>query len=316
MRSIINLSMKLVYKHTLLLATVALATTFQLPAAEGYKWLIDFEEAKKKAQKEGKSIFMNFTGSDYCLPCKALDANVFSKEIFQTEMAKHVIFLKLDSPADTSKQSQKEIEQNKKLVEQFSVAGPPTLFLADANGQPYWKTVGYAQQTADDFTNNLKKKLSILELRNKALTKAENAAGHEKAKLLAQGLDQIHEEILLTFYKSQVEELIKLDQTNDKSISAKYSALKRAPQIAEKLQEILLKEVPAEELLKLLDGLIEEEKPVGIVLQEALYWKGAALFQSGKKDEARKVFEEIVKSGPDTLVGMKANMIIKQVLPK
>lgn len=308
--------MKIIQKSKLLLAIMAFAVTSNLSSAEGYKWLIDFEEAKKKAQKEGKSIFMNFTGSDYCLPCKALDANVFSKEIFQTEMSKHVIFLKLDSPADTSKQSQKEIEQNRKLVEEFSVAGPPTLFLADAKGKPYWKTIGYAQQTAEDYTGNLKKKVSILQVRNSALAKAEKADGLAKAKLLAEGLNHIHEDLLFTFYKPQVDELLKLDKTEDKSISAKYLALKRAPQIAEKLQEILLKEAPAEELLKLLDGLIEEEKPVGIVLQEALYWKGAALFQSGKKEAARKIFEDIVKAGPDTMVGMKANMVIKQVLPR
>ena len=51
-------------------------------AAEG-PWLTDFEEAKKQADKEGKAILMDFTGSDWCGWCIKLDNEVFSQSLFK-----------------------------------------------------------------------------------------------------------------------------------------------------------------------------------------------------------------------------------------
>ena len=40
-------------------------------------WMLDIEKAKATAKAEGKDIFINFTGSDWCGWCKRLDAEVF-----------------------------------------------------------------------------------------------------------------------------------------------------------------------------------------------------------------------------------------------
>ena len=61
-----------------------LSLTVAAQAAEG--WVVDFEKAQAQAAKEGKSILMEFTGSDWCPPCKALQKNVLSKDVFKTEM--------------------------------------------------------------------------------------------------------------------------------------------------------------------------------------------------------------------------------------
>jgi len=37
--------------------------------ADGDLWTRNLEEAQAKAKKEGKSILMEFTGSDWCPPC-------------------------------------------------------------------------------------------------------------------------------------------------------------------------------------------------------------------------------------------------------
>ena len=57
------------------------AFALNLHAAEA-KWLTDFDAVKKQAAKENKAILMDFTGSDWCPPCKALKKNVFDKEEF------------------------------------------------------------------------------------------------------------------------------------------------------------------------------------------------------------------------------------------
>ena len=110
--------------------------------AEGKEWTVSFDEAKKMAAEQGKDIFMEFTGSDWCPPCKSLHANVLSQKVFLTEVPKSYILLKLDSPRDKSKQTDEEITQYEKTSAEYKVAGVPSIFLADAEGKPYVKMVG------------------------------------------------------------------------------------------------------------------------------------------------------------------------------
>ena len=55
-------------------ALLILSGNMAVAADEG--WLVDFEAAKQQAAKEGKSILMEFTGSDWCPPCIALKKKV------------------------------------------------------------------------------------------------------------------------------------------------------------------------------------------------------------------------------------------------
>ncbi|MED5278251.1 MAG: thioredoxin family protein, partial [Verrucomicrobiota bacterium] len=52
-------------------AAAILSLPLNSQAADG--WLVDFEKAKAQAAKEGKSILMEFTGSDWCPPCIQLE---------------------------------------------------------------------------------------------------------------------------------------------------------------------------------------------------------------------------------------------------
>ena len=42
----------------------------------GVNWFVDYEKAKAKAQKEGKDLLLNFSGSDWCRWCILLDKEV------------------------------------------------------------------------------------------------------------------------------------------------------------------------------------------------------------------------------------------------
>ena len=97
--------------------------------------MVDFAKAKAQSAKEGKSILMEFTGSDWCPPCMALHDNVLTSDVFKEQMPKKFILLKLDSPRDKSKQSPEEIAQYKKLSAEYKVEGVPTIIVADATGK-------------------------------------------------------------------------------------------------------------------------------------------------------------------------------------
>lgn len=282
-------------------------------AADG--WLVDFEKAKAQAAKEGKSILMEFTGSDWCPPCKALAANVFAKDVFKTEIPKHFVLLKLDNPQDKSHQSEAEKEQYVKLSKEYPVPGVPTIYLTDATGRPYYQTVGYAGNPADEYVKDLKSKTAILKTRNASFDLASKAEGKDKAHHLASGLKGINEEVVLSLYTKEVDQIIALDDTEGKTISKKFVSMKRGPEIRQKLAGIINAQPEADVLIKQVTELVEKEHPVGEVLQEALYWKGAALFQSEKKEEAKGYFIKVRDIAPTSRYGQQASMVLARFFP-
>ena len=139
---------------TLLGAWVAIV---QLPltAAEG-TWLTDYEQAQKKAKEEKKLVLMDFTGSDWCPPCKLLHKNVFSKKEFLDFAKDHLVLMEIDFP-NHKKQSKELEEANKKLAAQYNIEGFPTIIVQDGEGKTLSKEVGYPGLDAKDYVAKLKK---------------------------------------------------------------------------------------------------------------------------------------------------------------
>ena len=104
-------------------------------------WETDFEKAQAKAEKEGKPMLVDFTGSDWCGWCIKLDEEVFSKKEFQKWAAENVVLVKLDFPKRT-KQSSKLKKQNAELAKKYEVRGFPTILFLDAKGKVIGKS-GY-----------------------------------------------------------------------------------------------------------------------------------------------------------------------------
>jgi len=113
--------MKNIFLGLLLIVTT---TTF----SQDVKWLTDFNEVAKLAQKTKKPILANFTGSDWCGYCKVLKRDVFDKKEFKDWSDKNVILLELDFPRRT-KISPKLKQQNYALQKAFGVRGYPTIWL-------------------------------------------------------------------------------------------------------------------------------------------------------------------------------------------
>ena len=106
-------------------------------------WVKDVAAAKKQAADEGKDLFINFTGSDWCGWCHKLDDEVFSHASFVDAATKDYVFLFLDFPrAEELKAQVVDAALNEQLQEAFGVGGFPTIILATADGKPYGRT-GY-----------------------------------------------------------------------------------------------------------------------------------------------------------------------------
>lgn len=115
----------------------------------------DFEAAKAKAVKEGKPIFINFTGTDWCGWCIKLEKEVFSKKAFQDYAKEHLVLVEVDFPK--KKEQTAEVKaQNAKLDKEYGVEGYPTLYLLDAQGKKLTEDIGYREGGPEAYVEHLK----------------------------------------------------------------------------------------------------------------------------------------------------------------
>jgi len=129
----------------------------------GVNWFVNYEKAKAKAQKEGKDLLLNFSGSDWCRWCILLDKEVFSQEEFAKEAEKYFVFILVDFPNDMSNQTDEVRKQNNQLARMYSFQGYfPTLYVAAADGKPYAK----AEYQEGGAKNYLKYLLEIQKFKN------------------------------------------------------------------------------------------------------------------------------------------------------
>ena len=153
------------------------------PAAE---WLQNFADAKAKAAAAGKDLLVDFTGSDWCVWCQRLDAEVFEKADFQAEITKNFVLVKLDYPQNQELVTAEIKAQNAELQAKYKVQGFPTIFLMDAEGKPYAQT-GYQEGGDAKYLEHVSGMRSNKVGRDEHFGKAKDAKGIDRATHLAAG---------------------------------------------------------------------------------------------------------------------------------
>ena len=108
-------------------------------AAEG--WGDNYENALKQAKEEKKQVLAIFSGSDWCPPCKYLDANILSKKDFQDEAQKDFVLLFVDFPR-RKKLDGAVVKQNAELARKYRINAYPTIKILDAEGKELKSQVG------------------------------------------------------------------------------------------------------------------------------------------------------------------------------
>jgi len=127
----------------------------QALAADG-TWLTDLPKALEKAKAEKKMVLADFTGSDWCPPCKALHKNVLSSPEFLSYAKDNLVLVEIDFPR-TKPQSDALKKTNKELAKKHDIEGYPTVIVFDSNGKELLKDVGYdGKGKAADYVAKLK----------------------------------------------------------------------------------------------------------------------------------------------------------------
>lgn len=300
--------MRLLNKSLAMLAVATLVmTSFSTANAddEHYKgWTRSFEEAKELAAKEGKAILMEFTGSDWCPPCKALHKNVLSQEVFQT-VKEDYILLVLDNPRDKTLVTPAEQQQYKQLSAKFQVRGVPSVFLADAEGRPFHFQSGYGGQKAEQWVADIRAKKETLEKRDAAFARAEAAEGVEKAKALDEFISTINPQVATNFYKDSVDLIDQLDTEG-------VTSTKRWTSFETKFNELAAGDLEAAKLSAALDKLLNETKPNPEKAQELIFKVSSGIFQKGNKPVAKVMLMAAQKLAPESSTGKRIPQILTQ----
>ncbi len=116
-------------------------------------WTADLAKALEQAKKEKKAVLVEFTGSDWCPPCKMMRKEVFSKKEFTEAASKNYILVEVDFPRA---EDQKEIlEKSKPFAEKYKIDAFPTVVLLDSEGKEFNRFIASEFPKPDAFLKHL-----------------------------------------------------------------------------------------------------------------------------------------------------------------
>ena len=130
-------------KYISLLALALRAIALPAHAVPPPGWSEDYEKAVEKAKTENKNVLLDFTGSDWCGFCMALNKEVFNTPKFKDWAKQNVVLVEVDFP-HSKPQTQKVKAQNADLKSKYPSNGYPTIVILDTTGKELGRKVGYS----------------------------------------------------------------------------------------------------------------------------------------------------------------------------
>ncbi len=172
-------------QHIFLMPVVAVLST----AAFAAEWDTDYEAALARAEREGKAVLVDFTGSDWCGYCIRLRSEVLEEPHFRAWAGEHFVLLEVDMPKNP-KFDEEQRAQNQMLCKKYGVDGFPTLLVLDSQGNALGGLFGY-EGNPDIVREILTRGLTVQGL----LTQARQASGEEKLRLMVDAWRLLPEEL-------------------------------------------------------------------------------------------------------------------------
>jgi protein disulfide-isomerase len=135
-------------------SAVLLAALWASPA-RALDWMTDPNAAADRARAESKFILLDFTGSDWCIWCKRLKAEVFDQPDFSTFVQANLVLVEVDFPHD---KPLTPIQQtiNQQLAATYKITGYPTIVIVNTMGQEIGRT-GYVPGGPREFLETIDK---------------------------------------------------------------------------------------------------------------------------------------------------------------
>lgn len=115
----------------------------------------DFDKAFADAEKEGKILMLHFSGSDWCMPCKALHKFVIDTKEFKKYANEKLVYVFSDWDENRAPKSKEFAKQHAALMEQLQIEGFPTIVLINPKTKKAEKLLGVPSQTPEGFIEQI-----------------------------------------------------------------------------------------------------------------------------------------------------------------
>lgn len=129
-------------KNLIVAVAVALGFGALVSAHAEGPWLTDYKKAQEQAKSSNKLLLLEFTGSDWCPPCRMLQKQVLSTPEFQDYASKNFVLLELDFPR-AKVQAPEITEQNQMLARRFGIQVFPSIIILNSEGKKIGELLGY-----------------------------------------------------------------------------------------------------------------------------------------------------------------------------
>lgn len=105
-------------------------------------WSTDFSRSLEQARADGKTVLLDFTGSDWCPWCIKFDHEVLETAQFASYAQSKLELVLVDFPR-TQPQDAALKQANRALADRYHVTGYPTFVLVNYAGNELGRQVGY-----------------------------------------------------------------------------------------------------------------------------------------------------------------------------
>lgn len=141
--------------------TQILLACVMLQALPPAQWLTDFDAANAQAIKEQKYILLNFSGSDWCVPCIKMKKEILTDETFLAFAQDKLVLVNADFPRSKKNRLTELLKaQNAQLAERYNTKGVyPFTVLLDTKGRVLKSWEGKPKADAQRFAEEIAKAL-------------------------------------------------------------------------------------------------------------------------------------------------------------
>lgn len=120
-------------------------------------WENDLDIAFQKSKEQEKPILLNFSGSDWCIPCQKLKKGLLSNEQFSNYASDNLILVNLDFPMKNKKEAKEYTAKKDNWSEKYNPNGHfPLTILMDKNGKVLKKWTGNITDNPEKFIEQIR----------------------------------------------------------------------------------------------------------------------------------------------------------------
>lgn len=267
-------------------------------------WYVDYDAAKKEAQKKNKNLLIFFSVVDNDEESRTLKEKVFDTKEFVSALSKRFILVNLDFSASLSGDGEDQSEKGKKEAEElqrkidymgyiaslYNVDSIPSVFLATKEGYCAAKIETSDEDAAlEAYIKLIESKTDDLDKINTLADAVRAASGVEKVRAidaLSEATDDTRRLLLADLFRT----ISSLDPNDETGLAGKYILLTAVSDASTFYMQRDF--APA---IQALASAAEDERLSASERQQAYYYAGELLTTTGSTDY-KAVFDYFQKS--------------------